>query len=73
MGWAFGENAEGREIGYGVVATCDFPGCTEEIDRGLAYLCGDPPYADEWGCGKYFCPKHRHNHDCPYPEEEEDA
>jgi hypothetical protein len=39
MGWSRGfEN--GREIGYGVDAECDVPGCTAEIDRGLAYRCG---------------------------------
>lgn len=70
MGWAFcGTNDEGREIGYGVAATCDFPGCAAEIDRGLGYLCGEMHDPTEWGCGKYFCDKHLHNHGCEYPKE----
>jgi hypothetical protein len=69
MSWAHGEDSNGREIGYGVIAKCDFAGCEVEIDRGLAYLCGamhDPLADDGWGCGDYFCEKHRpqHVHQC---------
>jgi hypothetical protein len=42
-----------------VPAICDHPGCNEEIDRGLAYVCGGQPYGGEHGCGLFFCSKHR--------------
>ena len=48
--------------GYMVPATCDKRGCGKEIDRGLAYLCGDSPgerHSDEGGCGRYYCEDHR--------------
>lgn len=60
MGWAHcGTDDDGREIGYGVEAECDFPGCPEKIDRGLGYVCG-PMHGsgNEWGCGRYYCGKH---------------
>ena len=47
-----------RDAGYGVPCFCDHPGCTEVIDRGLAYLCGMDPGETESGCGRYFCEKH---------------
>lgn len=55
MGWASGTNAAGREVGYLVGAVCDQDGCDEQIDRGLAYVCGD---GGEDGCGDYFCAEH---------------
>ena len=55
MGWAVGNNGH-RDIGYGVPAYCDFPGCNEKIDRGLGYLCGD--FFSDVGCGLYFCGDH---------------
>jgi hypothetical protein len=58
MGWAYGKNANGREVGYSVEATCDEPGCKEDIDRGLAYVCGNMHDGDEYGCGDYFCSSH---------------
>lgn len=58
MGWAYGTNAEGREVGYGVEATCDQDGCEAEIDRGLAYVCGGMHDGGEHGCGHYFCVGH---------------
>lgn len=51
MGWSYGTNSEGREIGYAVRAICDWPNCSTEIDRGLSYLCG--------ACNGYFCEEHR--------------
>jgi hypothetical protein len=59
MGWSIGydENWQ-RDIGYGVPATCDHPGCGAKIDRGLDYVCGSEPYGGECGCGLYFCTKH---------------
>lgn len=58
MGWAVGKH-NGRDIGYGVPALCDAPGCNEMIDRGLAYVCCDQqPYGGEKGCGLFFCAKH---------------
>lgn len=58
MGWAFGTAPDGREIGYGVVANCDHPGCDKEIDRGLSYVCGGEHGGGEFGCGRYFCGEH---------------
>lgn len=59
MSWSIGYDARWkRDIGYGVPAFCDHPGCTEEIDRGLAYVCGGEPYGGEAGCGLYFCGAH---------------
>lgn len=59
MGWSIGYDSNwDRDIGYGVPATCDHPGCTEEIDRGLSYVCGGEPYGGEHGCGLYFCGEH---------------
>ena len=59
MGWAIGWDSNwNRDIGYGVPAMCDFPECSAEIDRGLAYVCGGQPYGGEEGCGLFFCPSH---------------
>ena len=56
MGWAVGYDSRWqRDIGYGVPATCDRPGCGTAIDRGLSYVCGSDPYGGEHGCGLYFC------------------
>ncbi|MEU6674823.1 hypothetical protein [Streptomyces sp. NPDC046925] len=51
-------NGERIEAGYLVDAECDKEGCDEAIDRGLAYLCGQTPGGDEYGCGFYFCGHH---------------
>lgn len=61
MGWSIGfdENWQ-RDIGYGVPAVCDHPGCNKEIDRGLYYVCGGDAYGGEFGCGLYFCSEHLH-------------
>jgi len=58
VGWGYGKNNEGREIGYGVETTCDHPECNEKIDRGLAFVCGSMHDGGENGCGKYFCYEH---------------
>ena len=59
MGWSIGyDNEWSRDIGYGVPATCDHPGCTESIDRGLYYVCGDEPRGGNKGCGLFFCDEH---------------
>jgi len=58
MGYAYYVLPDGREAGYGVNATCDHEGCSAEIDRGIAYLCGRNPGGDEFGCGDYFCDEH---------------
>lgn len=58
MGWSVGKNNEGRDVGYGVPAYCDHPGCNEEIDRGLGYICGSEPDGGDDGCGRFFCGKH---------------
>lgn len=59
MSWQVGyDDRWKRDIGYGVPAYCDFPGCMEEIDRGLGYVCGGAPYGGEDGCGLFFCSSH---------------
>ncbi len=58
MGWAFGVNSKGRDIGYGVIATCDQEQCETQIDRGLSYVCGGFHDGDTYGCGDYFCSAH---------------
>lgn len=59
MGWSIGfDSKTDRDIGYGVPAYCDFPGCQAEIDRGLSYVCGGEPYGGDRGCGLFFCEKH---------------
>lgn len=60
MGWAYcGTDSKGREIGYAIAATCDAPGCTAEIDRGVSYACGGMHGEDEHSCERYFCSSHR--------------
>ena len=60
MSWAIGYDDDWhRDIGYGVPAYCDYPGCMKEIDRGLAYVCGGEPYGGTEGCGLFFCEDHR--------------
>ena len=59
MGWSLGfDHSWQRDVGYGVPAFCDHPGCGKEIDRGLAHLCGDDLFGGERGCGLYFCAEH---------------
>ncbi len=59
MGWSIGfDERWKRDVGYGVPATCDHPGCGKEIDRGLSYVCGAHPYGGDHGCGLFFCPDH---------------
>lgn len=58
MGWSIGYS-NGRDIGYGVPAVCDYPKCDKEIDRGLSYACGGLDGVEgEIGCGLYFCSEH---------------
>ncbi|MGP5014528.1 hypothetical protein ACTXJX_11975 [Glutamicibacter ardleyensis] len=61
-----------RDSGDTVTAECDKTGCSARINRGLDYLCGETPNPDpdtDYGCGQYFCVKHRGDwHDCPSPE-----
>lgn len=59
MGWSYcGTDQYGRDIGYSIEATCDHEGCTKDIDRGLAFVCGGMHGGDDHGCGKYFCYEH---------------
>lgn len=61
MGWSVGyDNKHERDIGYGVPAICDSPGCGEEINRGLSYVCGGAAYGGDSGCGLFFCGSHRY-------------
>lgn len=57
MGWAIYQ-VNDRDAGYSVPAICDHPGCNEEIDRGVSYVCGGEPGGGEYGCGLYFCGEH---------------
>lgn len=68
MGWAVGYDTHWRrDIGYGVPAACDYPGCAAEIDRGLRHVCCDSePYGGEHGCGLYFCPEHQSHGGCTH-------
>jgi len=60
MSWSIGyDNNWNRDIGYGVPAICDYPGCDKKIDRGLSYVCGGDAYGGEWGCGLFFCSEHQ--------------
>lgn len=65
MGYAEGENSEGRVIGYAVEGVCDEGGCEEVIHLGVEACCGG---SDGWDhvndpeknyCGGFFCDKHR--------------
>lgn len=61
MGYAYYEitrNGETIQAGYSVETVCEEDGCTEQIDRGLGYLCGKTPGGDEYGCGGYYCGQH---------------
>lgn len=60
MGWAVCWCSEWkRDVGYGVPAYCDYPGCTEEIDRGLGYACTENHYGmNDESCGRYYCSTH---------------
>lgn len=61
MGWAVGyDDDRNRDVGYGVPAVCDHPGCAAEIDRGLGYRCGGTHNLthDDIGCGLFFCYDH---------------
>lgn len=52
-----------RDIGYGVPAMCDHPGCGKRINRGLGYVCAnDVPYGGD-GCGLFFCDEHKYPSD----------
>lgn len=63
MGYAHYEiwrNGKKIEAGYAVETLCEQDGCEEQIDRGLAHLCGKEPGGDEHGCGGYYCGKHHY-------------
>lgn len=58
MGYACYHTPHGL-AGYAVEDVCHAEGCTEEIDRGLAHLCGNTPGVDDdTGCGWWFCDAH---------------
>ena len=61
IGWSIGyDDDRQRDIGYGVPAFCDHPGCKAKIDRGLGYVCGGEPFGGEHGCGLFVCEEHQH-------------
>lgn len=74
MGYSiYYDSRRNRDLGYGVPAICDHPDCSEEIDRGLSYVCGGEPYTGgEHGCGLYFCSDHLQYHEAfDDPEDKE--
>ena len=66
MGWSIGyDEQHQRDIGYGVPAYCDHPGCNAEIDRGLGYICAnEEPGGGDEGCGLFFCDEHGGGNRC---------
>ncbi len=81
MGWGNGVATDGKKIGYNVLAKCEHPGCEKDIDRGLAFACGDNHEGGEDYCDGYFCYEHLlmtlAGQRCPecarlVPEDEED-
>lgn len=71
MSWSIGLSSRyQRDVGYGVPCTCEHPGCIEEIDRGLSYVCGGMHDGGEHGCGLYFCEKHLQYHPIDVAEDE---
>lgn len=61
MGWSVGYDSNWeRDVGYGVPATCDHPGCGAEINRGLSYICANSVPGGGDGCGLFFCWDHLH-------------
>jgi hypothetical protein len=59
MGWAYcGQDSKGRDRGYAIEATCDHPGCTESIDRGISFACGQMHGENGVDCERYFCEQH---------------
>lgn len=70
MGYSVGK-VDGRWVGYGVPAECDWPTCRKVIHRGYDYKCEEHVYY-EWledeeeeietiedGCGLFFCWDHK--------------
>jgi hypothetical protein len=66
MGWAFGENAAGRVVGYSVHGLCDLPDCFTQINLSVEHCCGGMHDGGDNGCGGYFCLHHLVvGHNCP--------
>ncbi len=62
MSWSIGyDHNWHRDIGYGVPATCDHPGCGKEINRGLVHVCCAQQPCGGDGCGLYFCSDHMYH------------
>lgn len=60
MGYeVFDQNIQGkfRLAGYGVPAYCNYPGCSNEIDRGMSYACCGAIHHDS-SCGGFYCSEH---------------
>ena len=70
MGWSVGwDYSTLRFRGYGVPSICEEPSCNKEINRGLAYACGN--LYD--GCGRFFCEDHLYLGTPGSIEDEDDA
>lgn len=62
MSWSIGYcEKQKRDVGYGVLAICDHPGCTAEIDRGMDYICCEDINHNAC-CGAFYCAEHRDNY-----------
>lgn len=65
MGWSnCGKDSKGRPIGYAFEATCDHPGCNQDIDRCLGHACGGMHGENEYSCEGYFCDEHLYYTKC---------
>lgn len=71
MGYAYGINDKGREVGYSVQAKCDWPDCDTDIDRGMYFQCGGGEQSQEEVpyCCDFFCDKHKPGEVCLKCEE----
>lgn len=65
MGYGSYKLASGKEAGYYVEATCEHPGCSAKIDRGMSFVCaGEPGDQGGWSCEGYFCNDHLYSVGC---------
>lgn len=65
MGYGSYEVRDRGWAGYAHDDVCHQEDCSEEIDRGLSYLCGTDPHSPDPGCGWWFCGKHLFYTDSP--------
>lgn len=63
MGWAYGVDENGKEVGYSVEAKCDHLGCSTMIFRDVDAACGGMHGKTEVGCTGHFCAQHFNFHE----------